>query len=151
MNNQEFLKSITLDGEEWRDIIGFEGLYKVSSYGRVASLERHVNNRYQDVYKQPHLLRASKTKREKTPSVTLSIDGKDSKRHIPYLVAQHFLCQPDNNYVLEAKMVISTTARLIIFIGEERNERANCTTLLHLKVKYGRRYKDMKAYMKYLL
>jgi len=29
MNNQEFLKSITLDGEEWRDIIGFEGLYKV--------------------------------------------------------------------------------------------------------------------------
>lgn len=65
MNNQEFLKSITLDGEEWRDIIGFEGLYKVSSYGRVASLERHVNNRYQDVYKQPHLLRASKTKREK--------------------------------------------------------------------------------------
>lgn len=31
MNNQEFLKSITLDGEEWRDIIGFEGLYKVSS------------------------------------------------------------------------------------------------------------------------
>lgn len=65
MNNQEFIKSITLDGEEWRDIIGFEGLYKVSSCGRVVSLERYVNNRYQDVYKQPHLLRASKTKRKK--------------------------------------------------------------------------------------
>ena len=103
MNNQEFLKSITLDGEEWRDIIGFKGLYKVSSYGRVVSLGRCVNNRYQDVYKQPHLLRTNNTKREKTPSVTLSIDGKDSKRHLPYLVAQHFLCQPDNNYVLEAK------------------------------------------------
>lgn len=65
MNNQEFLKSITLDGEEWRDIIGFEGLYKVSSYGRVVSLGRCVNNRYQDVYKQPHLLRTNNTKREK--------------------------------------------------------------------------------------
>lgn len=103
MNNQEFLKSITLDGEEWRDVIGFEGLYKVSSYGRVVSLERYPNNRYQNVYKQPHLLRASNTKGEKTPSVTLSKDSKQSKRHLPFLVAQNFLPQPDNNYVLDAK------------------------------------------------
>lgn len=103
MNNQEFLKSITLDGEEWRDVIGFEGLYKVSSYGRVASLERYANNRYQNVYKQPHLLTPSNVQGEKTPSVTLSKDSKQSKRHLPYLVAHIFLPKPDNNYVLEAK------------------------------------------------
>ena len=71
MNNQEFLKSITLDGEEWRDVIGFEGLYKVSSYGRVVSLERYANNRFLNVYKQPHLLTPSNAQGEKTPSVTL--------------------------------------------------------------------------------
>ena len=26
--------------EEWKDILGFEGLYQVSNYGRVKSLER---------------------------------------------------------------------------------------------------------------
>ncbi len=44
MTNQEFLESITLEGEEWRDVIGYEGLYMVSSYGRVVSLERKVSN-----------------------------------------------------------------------------------------------------------
>lgn len=40
MTNEEFLKSITLDGEEWRDIVGFEGYYIISSYGRCVSLDR---------------------------------------------------------------------------------------------------------------
>lgn len=103
MNNQEFLKSITLYGEEWRDVIGFEGLYKVSSYGRVVSLERYANNRFQNVYKQPHLLTPSNAQGEKTPSVTLSKESKQSKRHLPYLVAQNFLPKPDDNYVLDTK------------------------------------------------
>lgn len=103
MNNQEFLKSISLDGEEWRDVIGFEGLYKVSSYGRVVSLERYANNRFQNVYKQPHLLTPSNVQGEKTPSVTLSKESKQSKRHLPYLVAQNFLPKPDDNYILDTK------------------------------------------------
>lgn len=44
MTNEEFIKSISLKGEEWRDIIGYEGLYMVSSFGRVISLERRVSN-----------------------------------------------------------------------------------------------------------
>ncbi len=40
MTNEEFLKSITLDGEEWRDVIGFEGMYMIPSYGRCVSLDR---------------------------------------------------------------------------------------------------------------
>ncbi|WP_394800226.1 NUMOD4 domain-containing protein, partial [Bacteroides finegoldii] len=34
MTNQEFIQSITIEEEEWRDVIGFEGLYMVSSLGR---------------------------------------------------------------------------------------------------------------------
>lgn len=44
MNNKEFIESITLKGEEWRDVIGYEGLYMISSFGRVISLERKVSN-----------------------------------------------------------------------------------------------------------
>ena len=40
MTNKEFLESITLEGEEWRDVVGYEGLYMVSSYGRCLSMGR---------------------------------------------------------------------------------------------------------------
>ena len=38
MTNEEFIQSIALLGEEWRDVVGLEGLYAVSSEGRVASM-----------------------------------------------------------------------------------------------------------------
>lgn len=31
MTNEEFIKSITVEGEEWKDVIGFEGYYMVSN------------------------------------------------------------------------------------------------------------------------
>lgn len=31
--------------EQWKDILGFEGLYQVSTMGRVRSLERVVRSR----------------------------------------------------------------------------------------------------------
>lgn len=44
MTNQEFLESITLEGEEWRDVVGYEDLYAVSNMGRIAFLYRQVSN-----------------------------------------------------------------------------------------------------------
>lgn len=38
MINKEFLESISLKGEEWKDVIGYEGLYLISSLGRCLSL-----------------------------------------------------------------------------------------------------------------
>lgn len=40
MTNKEFLESIILEGEEWRDVVGWEELYAVSNFGRVASYGR---------------------------------------------------------------------------------------------------------------
>jgi len=40
MTNQEFIESIRLEGEEWRDVVGWEGYYMVSSFGRVATMYR---------------------------------------------------------------------------------------------------------------
>ena len=37
-----------IEGEIWKDIVGYEGLYQVSNYGRVRSLDRPVWN-----YKKP--------------------------------------------------------------------------------------------------
>lgn len=39
MTNEEFIKSVSLDGEEWRDVVGYEGSYMVSSLGRICTLK----------------------------------------------------------------------------------------------------------------
>ena len=48
MTNEEFIESIRLEGEEWRDVVGWEGYYKVSSFGRIIVLSRHVKRPYND-------------------------------------------------------------------------------------------------------
>lgn len=39
-----------IPGEEWRDVVGFEGFYKVSNLGRVRSVERVQNGRKKNGY-----------------------------------------------------------------------------------------------------
>ena len=34
------LEITDLDGEEWRDIEGYEGLYQISNYGRIKSFDK---------------------------------------------------------------------------------------------------------------
>lgn len=48
MTNSEFIKSITLENEEWRDVVGFEGSYIVSNLGRIVSVPRIRDNRFTD-------------------------------------------------------------------------------------------------------
>jgi hypothetical protein len=43
MTNEEFIKSISLEGEIWKDVVGYEGSYLVSNLGKVCSLQRKVN------------------------------------------------------------------------------------------------------------
>lgn len=95
MTNEEFIKRISLECEEWRDVVGFEGLYKVSSFGRVLSMAKYVNNRFQYVYKEPRLLLPHNNGKS-TQSVLLSKNGVDRKYHIPKLVASTFIPNPYN-------------------------------------------------------
>lgn len=93
MTNEEFIKSVSLEGEEWSDVVGYEGLYKVSSFGRVASMAKYVNNRFKNVYKEPRLMLPHNNGKS-TQSVLLSKDGIDRKYHIPKLVASTFIPNP---------------------------------------------------------
>lgn len=56
MTNDEFLKSITLEGEVWKDVTGFEGLYMVSNLGKVISLGRPVANHLGTRHQEPHIV-----------------------------------------------------------------------------------------------
>ena len=82
--------------EIWKDIEGYEGLYEVSSYGRVRSLGQFVNHNYGGyAYRKGRLLKPGLGSRGYL-SVTLSKNGIQKQYTVHRLVAQAFIENPDN-------------------------------------------------------
>ena len=72
--------------EIWKDVVGYEGLYQVSNYGRVKSLERKINNR---IYEE-RIISQEKSK-DGYLRVDLHKDGNRKHKKVHRLVAQSFL------------------------------------------------------------
>lgn len=78
--------------EEWRQIPGYEGLYEVSSYGRVRSLDRYVKSSYG----------AYRLHKGKVLSSGIRPDGylivclQERMFRVHRLVAEVFIPNPDN-------------------------------------------------------
>lgn len=81
--------------ENWRDVARYEGLYQVSSWGRVRSLDRWIWN----VPNQAYSLRKGKILKPRLniwgyQQVQLSKDGKKKHYQVHRLVAQAFIPNP---------------------------------------------------------
>lgn len=74
--------------EQWRDIKGYEGLYEVSSLGRVRSLPKRGG------HKNPHVLSPNKCR--EYLFVTLCNNYKVKAKDIHRLVAEAFIPNPEN-------------------------------------------------------
>lgn len=108
MTNEEFLKSITLDGEEWRPIVGYEGLYVVSNLGRVARLGYSnvtltSHGTIGTFIYPPKILKQSKWNSQKDlmkhgsyMTVTLGKGKERTRKHVHSLVAKAFIPNPNN-------------------------------------------------------
>lgn len=100
MINKQFLQSISLPNEEWREISGYESRYVVSNLGRVAALyHEHTTRPYgkeQKISIQPHLLKLTKFTNTQYCYVMFRKDGKRFKYSVHRLVANAFLPNPDN-------------------------------------------------------
>ena len=81
--------------EQWRDIEGYEGLYLVSSLGRIKSLDRWVNNGKGKRLQKGEIITPFKNKKGYL-RVALSNGFKRIKYSIHRLVAMAFLPNPDN-------------------------------------------------------
>lgn len=83
MNNKEFIESITLEGEKWCDVIGYEGLYMVSSFGRIFSkIKNRLLSPCKNSSKMPHLY------------IDARKNGCRTKLYIHRLVALAFIPNP---------------------------------------------------------
>ena len=99
MTNQEFIQSITVDGEEWRDVVGYEDLYMVSSIGRVVALTRYIHrkNKYGNdavFVNKPHLCKLYFS--DRYVRIVLCKNNVVSGKDIHRLVAEAFIPNPNN-------------------------------------------------------
>lgn len=89
--------------EEWRDIRGYEGLYQVSNYGRVRSLDRIVkgvrNGKEVAWHRKGEILNQTKNENEYN---IVSISKNNNKR-VHVLVAEAFIPNPHGYTVVHHK------------------------------------------------
>ena len=78
-----------LPGEEWRDVVGFEGIYRVSNMGRIISTYREIVRSGVVTRIFPRILRTSSSRGYL--NVKLRKDGKTYTRKVHALVCEAFL------------------------------------------------------------
>jgi len=90
----EGIRPASLDGEEWRPVKGYEGLYEVSSLGRVMRVRPSARS-------NDYRLMGNKPGRGGYVSVTLTKCGRSKSIHVHRLVADAFIpkTNPKANFV----------------------------------------------------
>lgn len=98
MTKEEFIESVRLEGEEWRDVLGYESQYIVSNLGRVATITTLVKDKLRDRVRKPRLLSPSSHTCNgiKYYHVALTRNGKTTHHKVHRLVAQAFIPNPNN-------------------------------------------------------
>ncbi len=94
MTNEEFIKNISFEGEEWKDIKDFEGLYMISSYGRIISCSKRLKNGNGSRVTKPKLSIPGKCRGYYQARLS-----KEDKQYCPYihrLIAEYFIPNPSN-------------------------------------------------------
>lgn len=75
--------------EIWKDIKGYEGLYKISNYGRVESLPKNRYGSKKSIILKPFL------DKDGYERVCLCYNNKRKYKHVHIIVAEHFVPNPE--------------------------------------------------------
>jgi hypothetical protein len=83
--------------EIWKDIENYEGYYQISNFGKVRSLDRHVNNKIKNKFSfLKGIILKTTLDKDGYQKIGLRKCGKRNYFRICRLVAQAFIPNPDN-------------------------------------------------------
>ena len=82
--------------EIWKDIVGYEGLYQVSNFGRIKSLDRVIKYSNGKICKYKEETKALTKDGKGYSRVLVSKNGKHKNLRVHRLVAQAFIPNPHN-------------------------------------------------------
>jgi|JI10StandDraft_1071094.scaffolds.fasta_scaffold136380_5 hypothetical protein len=86
-----------LEKEEWKDILGYEGIYQVSNLGRIRSLDRYVaHSRCGALYIKGKFLNPTYAKRVGYSTAFINEFGIKKSSCIHRVVAETFIKNPNN-------------------------------------------------------
>jgi hypothetical protein len=77
--------------EQWRPVVGYEGLYEVSNQGRVRSLDRAVRHHRGGVQQRKGHIKRQSTLKNGYLGTALCKGGKEVQKKVHILVAEAFL------------------------------------------------------------
>lgn len=124
--------------EEFRDIDGYEGLYQVSNYGRVKSLERYVEKEYRNNRKHKERI-LSQSKTRDYYYVKLQKNKNKYNVGVHRLMAKAFIPNPNNlpeiDHIKPIKDGGINTIENLRWCTHEENMLKNETTFQKLKSK----------------
>lgn len=107
MTNEEFIESVRLEGEEWRDVVGYEGCYMVSDFGRIAMVRtsskfiRNGKTFFKNCNR--HICSTSISPSTHYRRMTFIMDGKKDTQLVHRIVATAFIPNPNNYRCIDHK------------------------------------------------
>jgi NUMOD4 motif. len=125
--------------EIWKDVVGYEGFYKVSDQGNVKSCDRYVSARGGSIAFRKGRILKQMTKQTGYKAVSLSRGTDDKKQFLVHrLVAAAFLINPFNKPLvnhLNAKKVDNRLVNLEYCTAKENGLHASKMGLINPKRK----------------
>ena len=97
--------------EEWRPIEGYEGIYEISSFGRIKSLERLVKACWGSKQLIKSKIKKQSFDKDKYLDVRLNKEAVGVTKKVHRLVALYFIDNPDNKPQVNHKKGIKTDNR----------------------------------------
>lgn len=145
LNSERWLSLDDFPDEQWRDVVDYEGLYKVSNYGRVKSVERNVlRSSGKTMLVRERILKVTINK--KYVYLSLSKGGHQPKAKAHRLTAQAFLPNPDNLPQVNHKD--ENTINNYIHINTDGSVNMEKSNLEWCTEKYNREYGTLNQRLK---
>jgi ribosomal protein L37AE/L43A len=110
--NNPITKIVNLEGEVWRDVVNFEGIFKISNFGRLTKSQYTKKRSDGRIMIMPEKLISHILTEDSYVSVNLCVTGHKIKSSIHRLVAQSFIPNPENKPQVNHKNGIRNDNRI---------------------------------------